>query len=108
MGLRCHTGAATQDHLVDHEFSIVLANGTTCGLESGIWRIGALRPFPDIAEYLAHMALPAICCRAQKTALAEIAVAMCDGLRCTFPLGFAWKALSCPAGESVGFVKADM
>src|SRR6185437_11807271 len=38
---RGDAGAAAQDHLVDHELAVVLADGAGCRPIAGIWCVGA-------------------------------------------------------------------
>src|SRR5947199_8859752 len=42
--------AAAQDHLVDHEFAVVLAERAFGRAVAGIGRVGAARPLPNHAE----------------------------------------------------------
>src|SRR5207248_10918779 len=54
MRLRTCAGTAAQDVLVAHEFAVVFPEGTGRGAVTRIGRVGAARPFPDVAKQLAH------------------------------------------------------
>src|SRR5215831_3450168 len=45
-------GTTAQDVLVAHEFAVVLAERSGSGAVAGVRRVGAARPFPNVAEHL--------------------------------------------------------
>src|SRR5215469_7761755 len=50
--LRRGAGTAAQHHLAAHEFAVVFAQSSGRGLETGIGKVGAGGPFPDVAKNL--------------------------------------------------------
>src|SRR5208283_465941 len=77
-------GAAAQDLLSAHEFSIVFRRCAFARTEARVGGEGAACPFPDVAEHLPHSGF---CCRrgsgAQQIGLQEIAfdgIVQCDAL----------------------------
>ena len=52
MSAGCRTGTAAQDVLIAHEFAVVLAKRAGSSAVAGIGRVGAARPFPNVAEHL--------------------------------------------------------
>src|SRR5271166_1379956 len=75
--VRGHSRAAAQDHLIDHEFSIVFADGTGGRPEARIRAVSGTRPLP-------HMTCP----------LADL-----GGWQGRFPFRLGWQAGSRPVGE---------
>ena len=61
-------GTAAQDVLVAHEFAVVFAERAGAGAIAGVGRVGAARPFPNVAEHLvkAQIARP-LCPLRQRT-----------------------------------------
>ncbi len=52
MNARCRAGTTAQDVLVAHEFAVVLAKCAGSSAVAGVGRVGAARPFPNVAEHL--------------------------------------------------------
>jgi hypothetical protein len=52
MAARRSARATTEDHLIDHELTIVLGKWAGVGLVPGIRQISAGGPFPYVAEHL--------------------------------------------------------
>src|SRR5262245_50275775 len=50
-------GTAAQDVLVAHEFPVVLAKRAGSGVVAGVRRVGAARPFPNVAEHLYQVSM---------------------------------------------------
>ena len=50
-------GTAAQNVLIAHELAVVFAQRAWGCAIAGIWRIGAARPFPDIAKHLVKMSI---------------------------------------------------
>ena len=83
MARRCSTGTAAQDHLVDHEFAVVLAHGARGRLVTGVGQIGAVGPLPDLVEQPGKIRC---------------------GSRCVFPLGLGRQPRSRPACIGVSLI----
>ena len=52
MNAGCRAGTTAQDILVAHEFAVVLAKRAGSSAVAGVGRVGAARPFPNVAEHL--------------------------------------------------------
>ena len=75
-----------QDHLVDHEFAVVLAERAGRCAIARVWRIGTPGPLPNDPEGIA-----------QRAAISG-----------HFPLSLCRQILASPAGKSIGLVIAHM
>src|SRR5215472_4636842 len=99
-------GAAAQDHLSAHEFSVVLTQSARHRLVSRIRKIGAGGPLPDVAEQLRRLAVASGHRRGvQPSTLHEIALHR-QTLCSYFPFEFGGQACAGPARKSVGFIEA--
>ena len=81
------TGTAAQDHLVDHEFAVVLTNGTCRRLVTGIGQIRAVGPLPDLVKQAG-----------------KIRCAACRVL----PFSLGRQPRAGPARVGIGFIQVDM
>src|SRR5262245_31772657 len=57
MTSRGGAGTAAQDVLVAHEFPVVLAKRAGSSTVAGVGRVGAARPFPNVAEHLNQVSM---------------------------------------------------
>src|SRR5207245_7141315 len=57
MTARRSTGTAAQNVLVAHELAVVFAERTQCRAVTGIRRVSAARPLPNVAKHLVKLAI---------------------------------------------------
>lgn len=102
------TGASSKYHLIDHELSAVLTDGTRGRAEAGIGLIAARCPLPDIAVKLLNVVrfrvswLGVQASRTQQ--VADYREVLCREL----PFRLAGQSCTCPAGERLGLVIAEV
>ena len=107
-------GSAQHD-LIDHEFAVILANRPRFCLESGIGRIGAFGPLPDIAEHPLWSFGVGLAGGNGAQVSRRHLIGACTGPMgdvempgCGLPFGFRWEALSGPGGIGRRLKEADM
>ena len=106
---RGNAGASAQYHLVDHKLAIVLTQRALIGLEVGVGEVGAVGPLPYIAMEL-------VVARYGRLRVEESFFHESGSLRNSrlvvaaeyFPLKLSKESLALPAGEGIGFIKADV
>ena len=109
VALGCHARGAAQHVLAAHEFAVVLTERTGAGAVSRIRRVGALRPFPNVAEHLHGLGQSGWLRRQRpQGARAQRIAAHGQTLRGCFPFKLRWQTLAGPAREGVGFEVADV
>ena len=108
-GRRDHR-TATQNHLVAHEFSVVLAQCAGDCAITGIAEVSTLGPLPHIAEHLRRTLRGGVGQRLgmQFAAIEQVSGGRRKSLRGDFPLGFGGETLAGPVSKRVGFKVAHV
>ena len=105
-------GTTAQDVLVAHEFAVVLAKRAGSGAITRVWRVGAARPFPNVAEHLNQLSIVLRSfCRAgdrmKQFGFDEIALDWTTQ-RCALPFELCWESSASPVRIRVRFEIADV
>src|SRR5439155_24211840 len=110
MTARRSAGATPQDVLVAHELSVVFAECPGSGAITGIRRIGAAGPFPNIAKHLmkvSRLHRSRSWSRMKRFVLDKISFNRTIG-RCAFPFKLGWEASAGPISIGIGFEITDV
>src|SRR5947207_6655083 len=110
MSARCSAGTTPQDVLVAHELSVVFAERTRSGAITGIRRIGAAGPFPNVAKHLlkvSRLRASRSRLRMEGFVLDEISFDRTISC-CVFPFKLGWETSGRPIRIGIGFEITDV
>src|SRR5262245_25173447 len=110
VALRGDTRGAAQDELIAHELAVVLPQGPGRRAVTGIGRIVARRPLPDVAIQLTEVPPVGHCgrwCRMKMAAFQEVSHHLHSASGC-LPFRLRRQTSACPAREGIRLVIADM